>query len=102
MENVAVKVDNLTKKFKNRIIFDSVSFELEIGNIYGFIGPNGSGKSILFKIICGLLSPDQGKVEVFGKIIGKDIDFPEETGLIIETPGFLEDYSGIKNLKYLA
>ena len=60
------------------------------------------GKTVLLKCICGLLYPTAGTVTVNGKIVGKDVDYPENIGFIIETPGFLPRYSGLKNLKYLA
>ncbi|MDI3311919.1 MAG: ATP-binding cassette domain-containing protein [Thermoanaerobacterium sp.] len=102
MEDYVLETKNLSKSFKKQIIFESVSLSLERGKAYGFVGHNGSGKSILFKILSGLLSPDNGEIKIFGKILGKEIDFPPNTGIIIETPQFLEDYSGIKNLRYLA
>lgn len=102
MNECTVKVSNLTKKFRNNIIFQDVNFELKAGQCYGFIGYNGCGKSVLFKIISGLITADEGQVRIFNKILGKDIDFPEDTGIIIETPGFLDGYSGYKNLKFLA
>lgn len=102
MTNTVVEVNNLSKSFKQQTLFNSVSFKLKKGKAYGFIGPNGSGKSIIFKIISGLLSADTGEIIVFGQKIGKDIDFPPNTGIIIENPQFLEEYSGYKNLRYLA
>lgn len=75
---------------------------LQEGRIYGIVGDNGSGKTVLLKLICGFMKPDSGTVTVNGKVIGKDADFPENTGIIIEAPGFLPNYSGIKNLEYLA
>lgn len=54
------------------------------------------------KIICGLVQPDEGHVRVNGKEIGKDVDFPENIGVIIEAPGFLPSLSAYKNLDYLA
>jgi ABC-2 type transport system ATP-binding protein len=102
MGNYALETKDISKTFKKQVIFQSISLSLERGKAYGFVGHNGSGKSILFKILSGLLSPDNGEVKVFGKVLGKDIDFPPNTGIIIETPQFLEDYSGIKNLRYLA
>lgn len=75
---------------------------LQEGRIYGIVGDNGSGKTVLLKLICGFMKPDSGTVTVNGKVIGKDADFPENTGIIIEAPGFLPNYSGMKNLEYLA
>lgn len=51
-----LKITNLTKKFKKKVIFEEINLELEFGNIYGFIGANGSGKSVFFKTICGFES----------------------------------------------
>lgn len=76
--------------------------QLQEGRIYGIVGDNGSGKTVLLKLICGFMKPDSGTVTVNGKVIGKDSDFPENTGIIIEAPGFLPNYSGMKNLEYLA
>lgn len=76
--------------------------QLQEGRIYGIVGDNGSGKTVLLKLICGFMKPDSGTVTVNGKVIGKDADFPENTGIIIEAPGFLPNYSGMKNLEYLA
>lgn len=95
-------VENIHKKFKNEIVLEDISFELCEGEILGIIGRNGSGKTVLLKIICGLLSSDNGKVIYNDKIIGKDCDFPENVGAIIETPSFMKFSSGYKNLKYLA
>ena len=63
---------------------------------------NGSGKTVLLKCICGFLHPSEGKILVEGKWIGKETDFPESLGMIIENPGFLPNLSGRDNLKILA
>jgi ABC-2 type transport system ATP-binding protein len=99
---VVLQVRNLSKTFKKEKVFNNINLDIEEAKIYGFVGHNGSGKSVFFKILCGILLPDQGEIKIFGNILGKDIDFPTEVGAVIETPGFLSDYSGFKNLKYLA
>ncbi len=83
-------------------VLKTVCVKFERGKIYGIVGRNGSGKTVLLKCICGLLYPSTGTVTVGGKVVGKDVDYPENVGFIIETPGFLPRYSGLKNLKYLA
>ena len=65
-------------RFKNKEVLNNVNIKLEKGKIYGFIGRNGCGKTVLFKIICGLLTPTSGEVYFDNKKIGKDIDFPED------------------------
>ncbi len=101
MEN-AVIVEDIVKSFKGARVLDHVNISFEKGKIHGIIGRNGSGKTVLIKIICGLVQPDEGHVRVNGKEIGKDVDFPENIGVIIEAPGFLPSLSAYKNLDYLA
>ena len=95
-------VENVTKAFGNQEVLKTICVKFEMGKIYGIVGRNGSGKTVLLKCICGLLYPSTGTVTVGGKVVGKDVDYPENVGFIIETPGFLPRYSGLKNLKYLA
>ena len=97
-----VKVEGLEKKFREEIILTDVNMSMEQGKIYGLVGMNGSGKTVLMKCICGFLQPTKGSVTVDGKVIGKDIDFPQSLGLMIETPGFIPYMSGKSNLKNLA
>lgn len=97
-----VKVENVTKYFKQEKVLDDVNMNLETGHIYGIVGKNGAGKTVIFKIIAGFIKPSSGKVTVAGKIIGVDRDFPDSLGLIIETPGFLSQYNAYQNLLYLA
>ena len=95
-------VENVTKAFGGQEVLKTVCVKFEMGKIYGIVGRNGSGKTVLLKCICGLLYPSTGTVTVGGKVVGKDVDYPESIGFIIEAPGFLPRYSGLKNLKYLA
>ena len=95
-------IENVTKVFGDQVVLKTVCVKFEMGKTYGIVGRNGSGKTVLLKCICGLLYPSTGTVTVGGKVVGKDVDYPENIGFIIETPGFLPGYSGLKNLKYLA
>ena len=97
-----IKIEHLTKKFGEAVVLDDISMELIPGKIYGLVGRNGSGKTMLMKHILGFVHPTSGKIFVDGKEIGKDIDMPQNVGAIIENPGFLPEYSGFKNLKFLA
>lgn len=97
-----ISIENLNKQFKNQLVLNNINVKFSNGHIYGIIERNGSGKTVLLKCICGFLKPTTGVISVNHKIVGKDIDFPENLGFIIETPGFLLNYSGYKNLKYLA
>ena len=91
MESI-IKVENVSKKFGADTALNNVSIEFESGKIYGIVGRNGSGKTVLFKTIIGFLKPTSGKVIVDGKEIGKDTDFADNIGIIIETPGFLSSF----------
>ena len=97
-----IEVKNLNLTIKKQKILENVSLSCEEGRIYGLVGRNGSGKTMLMKCICGFIRPDEGEIDVLGKRIGKDCDFAPDTGIIIETPGFIGHYSGFKNLKLLA
>ncbi len=101
MEEV-IRVENVTKKFRDTTALDRINVSFEKGKIYGIIGRNGSGKTVLFKTMIGYLKPTDGRVIVDNKEIGKDIDFAQNMGIIIENPGFLSRYTGYENLKYLA
>jgi len=97
-----IKLENLSKSFGEDLVLKSVNREFEEGKIHGIVGNNGSGKTVMMKCICGFLQPSQGRVFVNYKQVGKDVDFPENMGIIIETPGFLPNLSGLKNLELLA
>lgn len=98
----AIAIKNLTKKFKEVIVLDYVNISFEKGKVHGLIGRNGSGKTMLMKCICGIVPYKIGEIRVNDKVIGKDVDIPADVGVIIETPGFLPNYSGFNNLKFLA
>lgn len=83
-------------------ILDDVSLEIKNGEAVGLVGGNGSGKTMLMKCICGFNTMFTGEITIDGQRIGKDIEFPESIGIIIETPGFIPYMSGYENLKLLA
>lgn len=98
----AVEVKNVSKSFGEDRVLKDVTHSFEAGKIHGIVGNNGSGKTVLMKCICGFLRPDCGEIYVNRKRVGRDTDFPEDIGIIIETPGFLPHLSGTQNLKILA
>ena len=97
-----VEVKNVDLTLQKNEILKNVSVNFERGKIHGLIGRNGSGKTMLMKCVCGFVRPTSGEITVDGKRIGRDRDFPENVGIIIETPGFIPYYSGLKNLRLLA
>lgn len=97
-----IKVENVALTIKKHEILKGINHSFEEGKIHGLVGRNGSGKTMLIKCICGFVKPTSGHVVVDEKQVGKDVDYPENIGLIIETPGFTPYYSGYRNLKLLA
>lgn len=97
-----IEIKNLTKTIKGNKVLEDININLDKGNIYGFIGRNGSGKTMLFRSICGLIRPTSGEITIDGKIISEDIDFPDSCGVVLETPGFWDNQTGLECLKNIA
>ena len=97
-----ITVKNLSLKIQKDVILSDIDLHIERGKITGLVGRNGCGKTMLMKCITGFVKPTQGDVIFDGKKIGDEIDFPKNTGIIIETPIFVPYYSGYKNLMELA
>ena len=97
-----IELDRVSKAFSRRTILNDVTLTIEAGNSVGIVGSNGSGKSVLFQIICGFLTPDSGTVRVRGNVWGSNRDFPENVGVLINSPGFISLDTGLQNLRYLA
>ncbi|WMJ22205.1 ATP-binding cassette domain-containing protein [Paludicola sp. MB14-C6] len=97
-----IEIKNVTKKIGKKIVLNNINMEFESGTIYGLKGVNGSGKTMLMRCICGLLLPTEGTVTIDGKVLGKDISFPESVGALIENPAFLSNETGFENLNALA
>ena len=97
-----ITVKNVCLTIGKTQILKDITVDFEQGRIHGLIGRNGSGKTMLMKCICGFIKVSKGEITVDGKRVGKDVDFPKDMGIIIETPGFIPYYSGYKNLKLLA
>jgi ABC-2 type transport system ATP-binding protein len=102
MDDIVIRVEGVYKRFGTDTVLKDVSRSFERGRIHGIVGNNGSGKTVLMKCICGFLIPDGGSITVNGERVGVDVDFPRDMGLIIETPGFLPNVTGLKNLEILA
>ena len=96
-----IEVNNLTKVIRKNRVLDGISMSMASGKIYGFRGINGSGKTMLMRCIIGLIRATEGSVSINGKVIGKDIEFPESIGFLLENPAFLDGYTGMQNLKML-
>ncbi len=97
-----ISINNVNKTIKGIEILKNVSLEMKSGKIYGLQGVNGSGKTMLMRAICGLIRTDNGEMKINDKIIGKDLEFPESVGVLIEKPGLIDNYTAMQNLKLLA
>lgn len=97
-----VEVNNFTKSLGKTTVLENINVLLRSGNIYGIVGKNGSGKTMFLRMIAGLILPNNGKVRVDDKILGKDVSFPEHLGILLEKPSFLPHLTGYENLKMLA
>ncbi|WP_062105420.1 ABC transporter ATP-binding protein [Bacillus niameyensis] len=97
-----IQIERVTKKIKGVTVINDVSMTLSSGMVTGLRGVNGSGKTMLMRLIAGLILPTEGTIKIDGKILGKDLTFPESIGILLENPAFLDSYSGFQNLKMLA
>ncbi|CFP90335.1 TPA: ABC transporter ATP-binding protein [Streptococcus pneumoniae] len=100
--NEIIILKNIELKLKKTCVFQNLNFNCKQGEIIGITGANGSGKSVLFKLIAGLYSPSYGEVLINGENIVPERKIPANLGALIEEPGFINYYSGFKNLQYLA
>lgn len=102
MQNTAISVTDLSKKYEDRLAVSHINFEVPLGSVCGFVGPNGSGKTTTMRMLLGLITPTTGK----GQILGESIDHPEKylgrVGAMIEGPAFYPALSGHENLMVLA
>ena len=96
-----ININHLTKTIEGKSVLKDICLDLESGKIYGLKGRNGSGKTMLMRAVSGLIRPTDGEVVIDGEVIRKDISFPRSMGILIESPGFIHNYSGYENLKAL-
>lgn len=97
-----IVIDKVSKTLKGNKVLDNIDYMFEEGKIYGLFGRNGCGKTMFLRMIAGLIIPDEGAVTIDGKVLHKDISFPESTGVVIEHMEMLPEYSAYDNLKILA
>lgn len=99
---IAVETKELKKEINKSLVLKNVNLTLETGNIYGIVGDNFSGRQELLKIISGLLKEYEGEVLVLGNSLKEEERYIENIGMAFGIEGFIEEYSGFKNLKILA
>jgi len=103
MANKVIKVKNLSKKYKQLIALNSISFEVNEGEVFGFLGPNGAGKTTTIKILTGLIKPTAGEVTIFGYNIKKEaIAAKRKMGVVPEVSNVYSDLTAWENLIFTA
>lgn len=97
-----VQLERVTKEIKGISVLKDITLGFEIGKLYGLHGINGSGKTMLLRMIAGLIRPTEGRVIIDGKVLHKEMDFPESVGVVIESPDFWKNYTAMQVLQTLA
>ncbi|MBS5713808.1 MAG: ABC transporter ATP-binding protein [[Eubacterium] rectale] len=97
-----IQLQNVTKRIKKNTVLDNVSYTFKSGFVYGLYGQNGSGKTMLLRAISGLINLDSGSIFIDGEKLHDKIEFPPETGIVIENMELLPECSAKRNLQMLA
>lgn len=99
---MSIEFKNVTKFIGKNKILDNITLTIQSGKVTGLKGINGSGKTMMMRLIAGLIYASSGNVSIDNKILGKDIAFPPNIGIMLENPAFLNRYSGYDNLRIIA
>src|SRR5256714_13546775 len=103
MTQAVLQTEELSKKYRRRLVVDRLSLTVERGDIFGFLGQNGAGKSTTIRIALGLVRPTSGRVRILGYDMSRQSHRAlQRVGAIIEAPAFYENFSGRQNLRVLA
>lgn len=97
-----IQLQNVTKRIKENTVLDNVSYTFKSGFVYGLYGQNGSGKTMLLRAISGLINLDSGSIFIDGEKLHDKMEFPPETGIVIENMELLPECSAKRNLQMLA
>lgn len=98
-----LRINELEKKFGHLIAVNSISFDIQKGEIFGLLGPNGAGKTTTINMICSLLVPDRGTIHLDGEEINPDTpQLRKKLGIVPQEIALYEDLNAIENLKFWA
>ena len=101
--DIVIDVHGLTKKFDGRVVVSDLSMQVKRGTIYGFLGPNGSGKTTTIRMLCGLLTPDEGTGTCLGYDIRSETDkIKLQIGYMTQRFSLYEDLSVRENMEFIA
>jgi ABC-2 type transport system ATP-binding protein len=103
MSDAVLQTDQLTKRYRRRVVVDQLSLAVERGDIFGFLGQNGAGKSTTIRMALGLVRPTAGRVKLLGFDMARQpLRALKRVGAIVETPAFYDNFSGRQNLGMFA
>jgi len=103
MNETAVKVENLTVKFDSFVAVNGISFQVQKGEIFGFLGANGAGKTTTIRVLCGLLQPDDGKVCVAGIALDESTNkIKQKVGYMSQKFTLYQDLTVEENLDFIS
>lgn len=98
-----LEVKGISKHLSGRLIIDNISFNIKEGEIFGFLGPNGAGKTTTIRMLVGLISPENGTIEILGSDIQKQrVAALKNVGAVVENPELYTYLTGYENLKQLS
>ena len=100
MNNVTLKVENISKRFGDFTAVEDLSFDVEAGRVFGFLGPNGAGKTTTIRMIVGITVPDEGRIELFGENISNELQ--NRIGYLPEERGLYKKMKILEQLRYFA
>lgn len=102
IKHTEIETEQLTKVLHNQKVIDQTDAYFEGGRVYGIQGDSGSGKTVFLSMLCGLVRPTSGSIQINQKLLGTDIMQPDSVGIMIGRPVFLKEYTGFQNLQLLA
>ncbi len=98
-----IKVENVTKRFGDKIAVNNATFEVKNGEIFGFLGPNGAGKTTTIKMIVGLLKPDQGHISVSGiDVVTDSLESKKKFAYVPDNPDIYENMTAYQYINFMA
>jgi ABC-2 type transport system ATP-binding protein len=99
--NPAISIKDIKKTLVNREILKGISFDVVVGDIFGYLGPNGAGKTTTIRIILGLFQADSGNLEILGQDINKS-ETRRKIGFVLDADGLYDNMNAEENMEYYA